>query len=174
MDQVDTILAQWHQERPDLDVGPMGIFGRLKRLTDHLSQEMAQLFRQHDLTAASFDVLATLRRAGPPYALSPSALISWTMVTSGTMTNRLDRLEAGGLIERRSNPEDGRGSVVALTDMGFRLIDQVVTEHVANQHRLINDLPPPLRAAMDEALRAWLARIDPPKGEPPVTPAPPA
>ncbi|PYE84784.1 MarR family winged helix-turn-helix transcriptional regulator [Pseudoroseicyclus aestuarii] len=157
MDQVDHILAQWRRERPDLDVGPMGTFGRLKRLGDHLAQALAEVYKAHGLTAASFNVLATLRRAGPPHALSPSALIAWTMVTSGTMTNRLDRLEAAGLIERRVNPEDGRGSLVALTAEGFALIERVVTEHVANQHRLVEGLPPEQRERIDEGLRAWLA-----------------
>lgn len=160
MDQVDRILAQWRQERPDLDVGPMSVIGRLKRLADQISQELARVYGAHGLTAASFDVLATLRRAGPPYALTPSALISWTMVTSGTMTNRLDRLEADNLIERRPNPEDGRGSVVALTGKGFALIDKVVTEHVANQHRLTERLPSPLFTELDDGLRAWLAAFE--------------
>lgn len=160
MDQVDRILAQWRQERPDLDVGPMGVIGRLKRLADHLAQELAHIYKAHGLTAASFDVLATLRRSGAPYVLTPSALISWTMVTSGTMTNRLDRLEEGGLIERRPNPDDGRGSVVALTGKGFALIDKVVSEHVANQHRLLERLPAPLRAQFDEGLKTWLASFE--------------
>ncbi|MGY9049327.1 hypothetical protein P775_27355 [Puniceibacterium antarcticum] len=162
MDHVDHILAQWHRERPDLDVGPMGTFGRLKRLTDHLSDGLSQVFKAHDLTAASFDVLATLRRAGAPYALSPSDLMGWTMVTSGTMTNRLDRLEGAGLIERRPNPQDGRGSVVALSDRGFALIDQVVTDHVARQHQLIAALPPEMRAALDAALKSWLSGFETP------------
>ncbi len=160
MDQVDRILDQWHKARPDLDVGPMGTIGRLKRLADRLSREHDRVYKAHDLTAASFDVLATLRRAGPPHALNPSTLIAWTMVTSGTMTNRLDRLEAEGLIERRTDPKDGRGSVVALTEKGFRLIDAVVTEHVANQHRMMESLPAPVRAQLDEGLRAWLATFE--------------
>lgn len=160
MDQVDRILAQWRAERPDLDVGPMGTFGRLKRLCDHLAAELAGVYKAHGLSAASFDVLATLRRSGAPYALSPSALIAWTMVTSGTMTNRLDRLEEAGLIERRTNPEDGRGSVVALTGAGLALIDEVVGAHVANQHRLISALPEEVRATLDAGLRAWLAPFE--------------
>ncbi|WP_442772186.1 MarR family winged helix-turn-helix transcriptional regulator [Paenirhodobacter enshiensis] len=160
MDQVDRILAQWRSERPDLDVGPMGTFGRLKRLCDHLAAGLAEVYKAYGLSAASFDVLATLRRAGAPYALSPSALIGWTMVTSGTMTNRLDRLEAAGLIARRTNPEDGRGSVVALTEAGFALIEQVVGAHVANQHRLIAALPEDLRGGFDAGLRAWLAGFE--------------
>lgn len=160
MDQVDRIIAQWNSERPDLDVGPMATLGRLKRLADHLLGEVAEVYKAHGLTAASFDVLATLRRAGAPYALSPSALIGWTMVTSGTMTNRLDRLEEAGLIERQANPEDGRGSVVALTPAGFALIDRVVAEHVANQARLVAQLPEDLRGPLDTALRVWLAAFE--------------
>ena len=160
MDHVDKVLAQWRQERPDLDTGPMGIMGRLKRLQNALAAGLEVEFAAHGLNAASFDVLATLRRAGPPYALSPSALIDWTMVTSGTMTNRLDRLEAAGLIARRRNPDDGRGQVVALTDKGLALIDRAVAAHVANQHRLIAGLPPETRDQLDAGLRAWLALLD--------------
>lgn len=159
MDQIDQILAQWDRERPDLDTGPMGLFGRLKRLHDRLSEELAQVYAAHGLTAASFDVLATLRRSGEPWSLTPSALIAWTMVTSGTMTNRLDRLEAAGLIARGPNPEDGRGQVVRLTPAGFALIEQVVGEHVANQHRLIASLPEPMREPFGAALRAWLGAL---------------
>ena len=162
MDHVDKVLAQWRQERPDLDTGPMGIMGRLKRLQNALAAGLEVEFAAHGLNAASFDVLATLRRAGPPYALSPSALIDWTMVTSGTMTNRLDRLEAAGLIARRRNPDDGRGQVVALTDKGLALIDRAVAAHVANQHRLIAGLAPETRDQLDAALRAWLALLETP------------
>lgn len=163
MDQVDRILSQWRQERPDLDVGPMGTLGRMKRLVDHLSTELGKVYKAHGLTAASFDVLATLRRAGAPHALSPSELIDWTMVTSGTMTNRLDRLEEAGLIQRRTNPEDKRGSVVALTTEGLALIDRVVTEHVANQHRLMAGLPEAVRQRLDEDLRLWLGLYEGPR-----------
>ncbi|WP_108257998.1 MarR family winged helix-turn-helix transcriptional regulator [Mangrovicoccus ximenensis] len=159
MDQVDRILEQWRRERPDLDVGPMGLLGRLKRLHDRLSEETAQVFRANGLTAAGFDVLATLRRAGPPHALTPSALIDWTMVTSGTMTNRLDKLEAAGLIERRPNPADGRGALVALTPEGLDLIDRVASAHVANQHRMLEGLPPEMRARLDADLKAWLGLL---------------
>lgn len=159
MDHVDQILAQWARERPDLDTGPMGVLGRLKRLSDLLADETARLHAAHGLTSAGFDVLATLRRAGAPYRLTPSALIGWTMVTSGTMTNRLDRLEAAGLVQRGPNPEDGRGLVITLTPQGLALVDRVVGEHVANQHRLIAALPPALRAPLDAALREWLAAL---------------
>lgn len=159
MDHVDKILQQWARVRPDLDTGAMAIFGRLKRLHDLLSDRLNDVFAAHDLTAASFDVLATLRRAGAPYSLAPSALIGWTMVTSGTMTHRLDRLEAAGLVLRQPNPEDGRGQVISLTEKGFTLIDRVVTAHVANQNRLVAGLSPASREALDLALREWLAAL---------------
>lgn len=160
MDHVDRILAQWRQQRPDLDVGPMGVIGRMKRLHDRLATGLQKVFAAHGLNGASFDVLATLRRSGEPYALSPSELVDWTMVTSGTMTNRLDRLESAGLIERRPNPKDGRGSVVALTDQGFELIDTIVSEHVANQHALVSGLDASSMAQLDGLLKDWLAVLD--------------
>ena len=166
MDQVDRILAQWRREPPDLEVQPMGLLGRLKRLHDRLSAGTGRVFAAHGLTPASFDVLATLRRAGPPHALTPSELIGWTMVTSGTMTHRLDRLAADGLIERRPNPEDGRGALIVLTEKGFSLVDAVVTEHVANQHALVAGLTPDERTALDSLLRTWLAALDAPADRP--------
>lgn len=140
MDHVDKIVAQWTQERPDLDVGPMEVIGRIVRLANVLSQEMEQVFVRHDLTAASFDVLATLRRAGVPFSLSPGELIESTMVTSGTMTNRIDRLVKAGLVERRANPKDKRGFQICLTASGRALIDRVVEEHVARQAALVGSL----------------------------------
>lgn len=165
MDQVDRILDQWRSERPDLDVVPMGLFGRLSRLTSHLSAQIDKPFEARGLNAASFDVLATLRRSGPPYALSPSALIAWTMVTSGTMTNRIDRLEKAGLVSRAADPNDGRGSLVTLTDKGFALIDDLIGEHVANQHRLIAGLDEAESAELDRLLAKWLACFETDKDE---------
>jgi len=160
MDKVDHILAQWRRERPDLDVAQMGVIGRVGRLRNQLSAAHERVFKKYDLSPASFDVLATLRRSGPPYALSPSELIDWTMVTSGTMTNRLDRLEKDGLITRKRNPEDGRGFVIALTDKGFELIDAAVTEHVVNQHQMMEALSEQEREQLDSLLRKWLAAMN--------------
>ncbi|WP_319518422.1 MarR family transcriptional regulator [uncultured Martelella sp.] len=160
MDHVDSILAEWQAERPDLDAMPMGVMGRLKRLQVHLARNLETVFSRYGLNAASFDVLATLRRSGPPYALSPSTLMERTMVSSGTMTNRIDRLEAAGFISRRRNPEDGRGFAIALTDEGFALIDEAVTAHVENQHRLIETLGADDREALDRLLAKWLAAFE--------------
>ena len=140
MDHVDKILTQWNAERPDLDVGPMGVIGRVKRLSAALTREMEKTWAKHGLNSASFDVLATLRRSGPPYRLSPGDLIATTMVTSGTMTNRIDQLVKAGLVERVQNPEDGRGFLISLTETGFKTIDAAVTDHVETQHRLTQGL----------------------------------
>lgn len=160
MDKVDDIIAQWRRQRPDLDTRPMALLGRMKRLHDHLMAGHAKVFEEHGLTAASFDVLATLLRAGPPHALTPSELIAQTMVASGTMTNRLDRLELQGLVTRDRNPDDGRGFVVALTEAGLALADRVVTEHVGNQHGLMAALPADATDQLDALLTAWLAAFE--------------
>ena len=163
MDHVDRILAQWRAERPDLQLRPMGLMGRIKRLTSHLGHGMEQVFAAHGLNGASFDVLATLRRSGAPYALTPSQLMDWTMVTSGTMTNRLDRLEAKGLIERVRSDRDARSVTVRLTEKGLALIEDCVTEHVANQHRLTGALNAEEQEEMDRLLAKWLAAFEPPE-----------
>jgi len=160
MDHVGRILAQWHNELPGLDTGPMGLIGRIKRLSAYLGEEMERVFAAHGLNRAGFDVLATLRRSGPPYSLSPSALMQWTMVTSGTMTNRLDRLEEEGLILRLSNPADGRGSSISLTAKGRKLIDKVVLEHVANQRNLVSALTEGERKTLEQILSKWLIRVE--------------
>ncbi len=160
MDRIDKILAQWNRERPELDVGPMGLIGRISRLSLILRTEMERTWAKFDLNPASFDVLATLRRAGPPYRLSPGDLIASTMVTSGTMTNRIDKLVAAGLVERTPNPEDGRGFLIGLSEKGFRLIDEAVTEHVATQRTLLAVLSKDECAQLDGALRKFLEKID--------------
>src|SRR3546814_6849780 len=116
MDQIDRILTQWQQVRPDLEVAPMGTIGRIKRLNQHLVRGMEKTWSAHGLNGASFDVLATLRRAGAPYALSPSDLMVSTLVTSGTMTNRIDQLEKAGLVERVRNPDDGRSFLISISE----------------------------------------------------------
>lgn len=159
-DAVDRILAQWHSERPDLDVNPMGLLGRLGRLRDHLSREIEATLQTHGLSSSSFDVLATLRRAGHPYQLPPSELLDAMMVTSGTMTNRIDQLEKQGLVQRLPNPQDRRSLLIALTDKGFAVVDKTVTDHVVNQHRLVAALTPTQQRELDNLLRVFLASCE--------------
>lgn len=160
MDHVDRILDQWRRERPDLDVTAMGILGRLKRLSTHLSREVEAVLQQNGLSSSSFDVLATLRRSGAPYRLSPGDLLATTMVTSGTMTNRIDQLEKAGLVERVVNPQDRRSVLIALTEKGFALVERTVTEHVVNQNRLVESLPADEKAMLDGLLRKLLAAFE--------------
>jgi DNA-binding MarR family transcriptional regulator len=160
MDHVDKILAQWSRERPDLDVAAMGLLGRLARLRAHVGRAIDAELERHGLSAPSFDVLATLRRSGPPYRLSPGELLATTMVTSGTMTNRIDQLEKAGLVERLDNPEDRRGVIIALTEQGFELVDKAVTAHVANQQRLVGVLSDEERKTLDALLAKFLSRLE--------------
>ena len=154
------IVAQWGRERPDLDTAPMALIGRLKRLAQELTRGMEKTWAAHGLNSASFDVLATLRRSPPPHRLSPGDLIDSTMVTSGTMTNRIDQLEKAGLVERVRNPEDGRGFLISLTDKGFTVIDAAVTAHVATQAKLVSGLPETDRAALNALLKKFAAGLE--------------
>lgn len=141
MDRAENALAQWRKERPDVDVSPMAVLGRLNEAASRIARDhLNPLFSRMGLQPGEFDVLATLRRSGAPYALTPTALYEATMVTSGAMTGRLDRLEKAGLIQRVPHPTDRRGVVVQLTDRGRALIDEVLVAHVANEHRILAGL----------------------------------
>ncbi len=155
MDHVDRILAQWRKERPDLDVAPMGLIGRVKRLMANLSREMEKTWAEYGLSTASFDVLATLRRSGRPFTLSPGDLMASTMVTSGTMTNRIDQLQKAGLVDRVPNPKDGRGFLISLTDEGFQVIDKAVAAHVKTQAKLVAGLSKKEQRELDALLKTW-------------------
>jgi DNA-binding MarR family transcriptional regulator len=167
LDRVARIQQAWARERPDLDVSPQGVIGRLHRLAGHLTEQLCLVYRRHGLSEGEFDVLATLRRAGKPFELAPGELAGFTMVTTGAMTKRIDRLERDGLVTRRPSTTDGRGRVVALTRAGRRLIDQAFTEHMANERRLLDQLPPRDAAALESLLTRWLACFEapPPAGE---------
>ena len=160
MNQVDRILEQWGRVRPDLDVTPMGLTGRLKRIARILDREMEPVFAQHGLNLASFDVLATLLRSGEPFQLSPGELMKNTMVTSGTMTNRIDQLVKGGLVERVPNPDDGRSVHIALTKNGRRVIDRAIEDHVENLHRLTAGVDENAFAELDRLLGQYLAALE--------------
>ncbi len=132
---------QWARERPDLDIGPMVLLGRLGEAALLISRDrLNPLFAEFGLQPGEFDVLATLRRSGIPYALTPTALYEAAMISSGSMTNRLDRLENGGLVERRPNPADKRGTLVALTADALALIDRAIEAHIANQQSIVSGL----------------------------------
>ncbi|EHP42587.1 marr family transcription regulator [Cupriavidus basilensis OR16] len=155
-DRVDRILAQWARERPDLDAAPMGIIGRVWRLARHTDRAVESALASTGLNTWEFDVLATLRRSGPPYALSPGALIDSLMITSGTMTNRIDHLERAGLVRRCPNPDDRRGLLIELTQPGRVRIDHALEVHVANEHRLLEGLSAAERKQLASLLRRWL------------------
>ncbi|CVI56585.1 MULTISPECIES: MarR family winged helix-turn-helix transcriptional regulator [Agrobacterium] len=156
LDHVDHILAQWRRERPDLDVGPMGLLGRLNRLTTHLGREVEAVLLKHGLSSSAFDVLATLRRSGSPYRLSPGDLLAMTMVSSGTMTNRIDQLEKAGLVERIHNPNDRRSVLISLTERGFAIVEEAAGAHVENQHRLVAGLSEEERVTLNRLLKRFL------------------
>lgn len=140
-DRATLAAQQWQQQRPDLDGFAMAVIGRLSELTQVLSRDhLLPFFTAHGLQAGEFDLLATLRRAGEPYALMPTALYESAMISSGGMTSRIDRLEKVGLIERRKHPSDRRGVLVALTPAGFELIDGMLAAHVANLQRVLGGL----------------------------------
>lgn len=140
MDRVDQILMQWATERPDLDASAMGVVGRVSILSTAFRTEMEKTFARFGLNGAGFDVMATLRRSGAPYTLSPGQLLASTMVTSGTMTNRIDKLVKAGWVRRIQNPADSRSFLISLTPEGFTLIDRAVEAHVATQARLLSPL----------------------------------
>jgi DNA-binding MarR family transcriptional regulator len=122
-DEVDRLVEAWQRERSDLDLRPMEVLSRVTRLGHHLDRARRQAFAEHALESWEFDVLAALRRAGAPYELSPGRLLRETLVTSGTMTNRVDRLAARGLVERLPDPRDRRGVLVRLTSSGLSTVD---------------------------------------------------
>lgn len=159
-DLVDGMQADWRRERPDIDPSPQGIIGRLHRLADQLRDDLIAVYRKFGLGEGDFDVLASLRRAGAPYELVAGELAQHTMVTTGGMTKRLDRLEEAGLVRRRVDGEDARVRRVALTPHGIEVIDAAYTEHMANEHRLLSTLDSVDRAILERILREWLAARD--------------
>ncbi|MBO2448930.1 MarR family transcriptional regulator [Actinomadura barringtoniae] len=155
-DAVDAVIAQWGRERPDLDVWPMAIIGRLSRLSRMLDRGLREFFAEHGLERFEFDVLATLRRSGEPYELTAGALLKASMVTSGAITNRIDRMEAKGLVERIRDTGDRRSVRIRLTPAGLELIDKLVGLHVANEARMLAGLDPADRDQLEGLLRNLL------------------
>ena len=159
-DEVDRLISAWHRERPDLDVGPMHVLSRVTRLALHLDRARRQAFASHDLEGWEFDVLSALRRSGPPYELSPGRLLRETLVTSGTMTNRVDRMAARGLVERRPDPDDRRGVQVRLTRAGRNAVDAALDALLVRERELLAGLGERDAARLAHLLRTLVAPFD--------------
>ncbi len=160
-DEVDRLVEAWHRERPDLDVSPMQVLSRVTRLARHLDLARRQAFADHRLETGEFDVLSALRRAGAPYQLSPGHLLRETMVTSGTMTNRIDRLVGKGLVERLPDPGDRRGVLVRLTLAGRGRVDAALEGLLEREQVLLRGLAPHDREDLARLLRTVVRRFDP-------------
>lgn len=159
-DRLDEIVAQWRRERPDLNMSSLGLLGRLFRSAELADATLAERLAESDLQPGWFDVLAALRRAGSPYELNPGELGSAMMLSSGGVTKRIDRLADAGLVERRPDPGDRRGTLVRLTRRGKSLIDRAIAAHVANEDELVRSLSPAERRSLDALLRKLLAGLE--------------
>jgi DNA-binding MarR family transcriptional regulator len=159
-DHIDGVVAQWRRERPGLDVAPLALVGRLFRATQLADAALSEPLREMGLQAGWIDLLAALRRAGPPYELKPTELMRATMLSSGGMTKRLDRLVEAGLVERRPDPGDRRGTLVRLTRRGRRTVDAAIDAHAANEARLLQALSASERRTLDGLLRKLLAGME--------------
>ena len=159
-DEVDRLVAAWQQERPDLDVTPLEVLSRVSRLSRHLERERRAAFASHDMESWEFDVRTARRRAGEPYELSPGALLRATLVTSGTMTNRIDRLAAAGLVTRRPDPEDRRGVLVRLTAAGMHRVDAAFADLLRRERELLAGLGQQEQQTLAGLLRTLLVPFD--------------
>ncbi|MHA7127753.1 MarR family winged helix-turn-helix transcriptional regulator [Janibacter indicus] len=159
-DDVDAIVEAWRRERPDLDVEPLHVFSRVSRLARLLDLDRTSAFARHELEGWEFDVLSALRRAGEPYQLSPGRLVQETLVTSGTMTNRIDRLATKGWVERLPSPTDRRGVIVRLTQEGQSAVDAAMADLLSREGELLDDMSTDERAALTRALKRLLAPFE--------------
>jgi DNA-binding MarR family transcriptional regulator len=159
-DEVDDLVIQWQAQRPDLDVGPLQVLSRVTRLARHLDIARRSAFASHGLEAWEFDVLSALRRVGPPFQLTPGALLRATLVTSGTMTNRIDRLTEDGLVRREPDPRDRRGVLVTLTEDGSERVDAALEDLLRNERTLLASLDAGQREQLSALLRMLLAPLD--------------
>ena len=150
---VDEILAQWTRERPDLDVSPMAVIGRLTRAAAVIDIRLARTFATYGLDAASFDVLATLLRSGAPYSLAPKGLADAAMVTSSAIAQRVNKLAAAGLVTRHKSNADGRGTLVALTPKGKNLVEKTLPHHLETEHSVLQPLTKRERATLADLLQ---------------------
>ena len=159
-DEVDDLIAAWRRQRPDLDVAPLQVLSRVSRLARHLDIARRGAFAAHDLESWEFDVLSALRRAGPPFQLTPGALLRATLVTSGTMTNRIDRLASAGLVYREPDPSDRRGVLVTLSARGRSVVDAALTDLLDRERALLAALSDDQRTMLADLLRTLLVPFD--------------
>jgi DNA-binding MarR family transcriptional regulator len=159
-DHIDGIVAQWRRERPDLDASGLALLGRLFRAAHLADLALAEGTARHALRPGWFDLLAALRRSGPSYELRPTDLMEATMLSSGGITKRLDRLVEAGLVVRRPDPNDRRGALVRLTRKGRTVIDRALETHIAGEEHLLKPLNPADRRALDKLLRKLLTALD--------------
>jgi len=157
-DTVDRIVAQWQEVRPDIDSSPIEVIGRVSRLSRLVDRRLEENFARHDLASWMYDVLATLRRSGPPYELTAGDLVRQTMVTTGAITNRIDRLEHRGFVERAST-DDRRKVIVRLTPAGLAMVDEVVHGHLALEQEILDALTPRQQAELVKLLRTTLLAL---------------
>lgn len=159
-DEVDRIVAAWRRERPDLDVSPLEVLSRVMRLAQHLDRARRAAFEAHALEPWEFDVLSALRRAGAPHELSPGRLLAQTLVTSGTMTHRIDRLAVRSLVTRHADERDRRGVLVRLTGEGLAVVDAAMADLLAQERSLLRGLDPAQRSGLADALRTLVVPFD--------------
>lgn len=159
-DNVDGIMDQWQAERPDLDAACMGVVGRILRLAGHLERRANERLKEFDIAIWGFDVLGTLRRRGRPYSMTPTELMKAAMLSSGAMTNRIDRLEAAGLIERLPDERDRRSLQVRLTARGREVIDAAAPVRFDEAWDALRNLSPRDQASLAALLRKMLLTLD--------------
>lgn len=160
MDEIDKKIEQWLSQMPQLDTQPMAITSRLLRISKYMNDQLSSSFDQYEISSAGFDVLATLLRSGPPHTLSPNQLLEQMLITSGTMTSRIDLLEKRQLVKRQVNKTDKRGVDVSLTPKGLILIEEMIIKHTEHQRKLVSVFSDEEQAQIEQLLRKYLTRID--------------
>ena len=160
-DGVDAIVEQWQRERPDLDTSPIGVIGRISRLSREIERRLEPVYAASGLEPGWYDVLATLRRSGPPYQLRPTDFAATLMLTTSGTTKRLDRLETAGYVTREPDPGDRRAVLIALTPKGRRLVDQAAAEHLADERRILAGLTPAEQRQLAGLLRKLSITLPP-------------
>ncbi|KZK86457.1 HTH-type transcriptional regulator MhqR [Pseudovibrio sp. Ad46] len=159
-DHVARVVRQWKSEYPEVDASPMYVLARMMRLNMQINKDLSANFAKFGLATGDFDVLATLRRSGEPYALRPTELTKSSMLTSGTMTSRLDKLEKLGLVRRNPNPEDRRALMIHLTDKGRSLVEEAAAAHFEMEAEMLKILDPEDRDALEGILERWSHRLE--------------